>query len=165
MVDDLKIIKKHYGEKMSHLCRELFPTLLEEPGWLSNFMLEKFEPNKLLYEDIIMNGFKESFKNFVLSFKQIKREEVPVTKTPSELLSVKNYDYKLKHEEKTYNKNIEFYSKTKPQKGDYIYISRNTLEEDMLTYGHIHNIDDLNHNNVLVIEKNEKRVYLLRYYG
>lgn len=82
-----------------------------------------------------------------------------------EVLSVKKYDYKLKHEEKTYTKNIEFYSKTKPQKGDYIYISRNTLEEDMLTYGHIHNIDALNHNNVLVIEKNEKRVYLLRYYG
>ena len=29
-----------------------------------------------------------------------------------------------------------------------MYISRNTLEEDMLTYGHIHNIDDLNHNNI-----------------
>lgn len=99
MVDDLKIIKKHYGEKMSHLCRELFPTLLEEPGWLSNFMLEKFEPNKLLYEDIIMNGLKESFKNFVLSFKQIKREEVPVTKTPSELLSEAGYDlYECKTE-------------------------------------------------------------------
>lgn len=25
---DLKIIKKEYGEEMSHLCRELFPTIL-----------------------------------------------------------------------------------------------------------------------------------------
>lgn len=82
-----------------------------------------------------------------------------------EVISAQKYDYKLKHENKVYLKNIEFYSKTKPQPGDYIYISRTTLEEDMLTYGHIHNIDDLNHNNVLVIEKNEKRVYLLRYYG
>ena len=29
MNEDLKIIKKHYGEKMMHLCRELFPTLLQ----------------------------------------------------------------------------------------------------------------------------------------
>ena len=28
MNKDLKVIKKHYGEKMMHLCRELFPTLL-----------------------------------------------------------------------------------------------------------------------------------------
>ena len=31
-MDDLKLIKKHYGEKMAHLCRDLFPTLLEEEG-------------------------------------------------------------------------------------------------------------------------------------
>ena len=58
MVDDLKIIKKYYGEKMSHLCRELFPTILEEPGKLSTLLLEKFEPSKLLYEDIIQNNLK-----------------------------------------------------------------------------------------------------------
>ena len=49
MIDDLKIIKKHYGEKMSHLCRELFPTILETPGKLSYLLLEKFEPSKVLY--------------------------------------------------------------------------------------------------------------------
>ena len=27
--DDLKLIKKLYGEKMMHLCRTLFPSLLE----------------------------------------------------------------------------------------------------------------------------------------
>ena len=31
---DLKLIKKHYGEKMMHLCRELFPTILERNGLL-----------------------------------------------------------------------------------------------------------------------------------
>lgn len=82
-----------------------------------------------------------------------------------EVISVNKYDYKLKYEDKIYTKNIEFYSKTKPEKKDYIYISKKTLEEDMLTYGHIKNIDDLNHNNALVIEKGDKRVYLIRYYG
>ena len=32
MKNDLKIIKRKYGEKMMHLVRELFPTLLEDEG-------------------------------------------------------------------------------------------------------------------------------------
>lgn len=39
MNDDLKIIKKYYGEKMSHLCRTLFPTILEEKGVITTFII------------------------------------------------------------------------------------------------------------------------------
>lgn len=100
MIDDLKIIKKQYGEKMSHLCRELFPTLLEQPGYLSNLLLEKFEPSKSLYEDIILNGMKEPFKNFIYSFCEEINQDLPVTKTPKELLSEAGYDlYECKTEE------------------------------------------------------------------
>ena len=35
---DLEIIKKKYGEEMSHLCRTLFPTILEQEGELSNIL-------------------------------------------------------------------------------------------------------------------------------
>ena len=42
MNKDLKIIKEKYGEKMMHLCRELFSTLLEEDGLLSKLMLDNF---------------------------------------------------------------------------------------------------------------------------
>ena len=31
MNSDLKIIKKYYGEKMMHLCRKNFSTILETP--------------------------------------------------------------------------------------------------------------------------------------
>ena len=100
MIDDLKVIKKLYGEKMSHLCRELFPTLLEEPGYLSNLLQEKFEPSKILYEDIIINGMKEPFKNFIYSFSDQEDMDLPVTKTPTELLSDAGYDlYECKTEE------------------------------------------------------------------
>ena len=37
MNSDLKLIKKKYGEEMSHLCHELFPVILEQEGLLSNF--------------------------------------------------------------------------------------------------------------------------------
>ena len=100
MIDDLKVIKKQYGEKMSHLCRELFPTLLEQPGYLSNLLLEKFEPSRSLYEDIIINGMKESFKNFIYSFSDEVDQNLPVTKTPKELLNEAGYDlYECKTEE------------------------------------------------------------------
>ena len=99
MIDDLRIIKKHYGEKMSHLCRELFPTLLEEPGYLSNLLLEKFEPTRELYNDIMINGLKESFKNYIYSFSEEVDHNLPVTKTPKELLSEAGYDlYECKTE-------------------------------------------------------------------
>ena len=55
-MDDLKIIKKQYGEKMMHLCRELFPSLLETPGLLSMLMLKHFEPSRFLYDDLIQNN-------------------------------------------------------------------------------------------------------------
>ena len=31
-MNDLKLIKKHYGENMMHLCRELFLPSIEEIG-------------------------------------------------------------------------------------------------------------------------------------
>ena len=51
---DLKTIKRYYGEKIMHLCRDLFPSLLETPGVLSNLMLEHFQPSKFLYDDLVV---------------------------------------------------------------------------------------------------------------
>ena len=82
-----------------------------------------------------------------------------------EVLSVRKYDYKFKYDGKIIHKNIEFYSKTKPKVGDAIYISYKFLEDDMLSFGHIKNIAEVNHNNVLVIERANQRIYLRRYYG
>ena len=49
MKDDLKLIKKHYGECMMHLCRELFPTILEKEGLLFNLMSTHFNYDRDLY--------------------------------------------------------------------------------------------------------------------
>lgn len=82
-----------------------------------------------------------------------------------EVSIVRKYDYKFKYEGKIIHKNIEFYSNTKPQAGDYVYVSMATLGEDMLAYGHIKNIEEVNHQNILIIERKDKRIYLRRYYG
>lgn len=99
-MDDLKLIKKYYGEKMMHLCREFFPTLLESPGLLSDLILKNFEPSKFLYEDLVKNEKIYEFKDYIYNLKESKKIEKTTTNTPKELLSIAAYDlYECKSEE------------------------------------------------------------------
>ena len=94
-VDDLKLIKKHYGEKMMHLCRELFPTILEEKGVLFNLLDRHFDHSKDLCEDIIKYNLDNSFKKYIygLFVSSLDNEDVEVSsKTPFELMEEANYD-------------------------------------------------------------------------
>lgn len=91
MLGDFKIIKDNYGEKMAHLCRSLFPTLLEQEGLLSNILLSKFSPNHYLYEDIINNHLEDEFKSFIYEFLDVEKETVTVNKTVKELLEEAGY--------------------------------------------------------------------------
>ena len=100
-IDDLKLIKKHYSEKMMHMCRELFPTMLETPGLLYELLTMHFEPTKFLYEDIVNNDLKYDFKSYIESLIGLEKEQkVEVTKTPEELLDEAGYIlYECKSEE------------------------------------------------------------------
>ena len=92
MNEDLKIIKKKYGEKMMKLCRESFPTLLESEGLLSQLMLEHFDPSHILYDDIVSNELKDGFKNYIYSLINVEKKEKIITKSPKELLEEVGYD-------------------------------------------------------------------------
>ena len=73
--DDLKWIKKHYGEKMMQLCRELFPTILEYPGELSRILDECFNQSRYLYHDIVNNQKKINLKNlFTKNTRNMKKK-------------------------------------------------------------------------------------------
>ena len=100
MNTDLKIIKKKYGENMAKLCRELFPSLLETKSLLSQLLLIKFEPNHALYQDIIEQGKKWEFKDYIYSLVDAENSnEIRVYKTPQEYLSEVGYDlYECKTE-------------------------------------------------------------------
>ena len=101
-MDDLKLIKKDYGEKLSHLCRDLFPTLLETPGLLYTALTNTFYPTKLLYEDLERFNSFDTFEDIVKS--SIKAEETEQiehkTKTPQELLDEAGYILYECHSEK-----------------------------------------------------------------
>ncbi|MGN1200958.1 MAG: leucine-rich repeat protein [Candidatus Caccovivens sp.] len=94
---DLEFIKKHYGEDFSHLCRELFPTLLEQEGLLSEVISKKFVPTRSLAEDL-KNNLNEidaidEFKSYIFSLVDVEKEVKTsiINKTPEELLSEAGY--------------------------------------------------------------------------
>ena len=100
MKDELKKIKKKYGEELMHLCRKLFPTILETPNLLYSILEEHFAFSKMLASDIIENNLIEDFRNYINSFtsKLIGLKEVE--ETPEELLKKTGYNlYECKTEE------------------------------------------------------------------
>lgn len=92
---DLKYIKKKYGEKMMHYCRECFPTILNVSGKLVEILNTHFYCVKdSLYNDIKENHKESEFNDFVYSNAGLKNEYDirDVSKTPKELLDDAGYD-------------------------------------------------------------------------
>ena len=113
MNSDLKIIKKYYGEKMMHLCRKNFSTILETPGLLPNILLSSFYPSRYLYEDIV-DGYLDDFIQLVISrelsiTKKGKVELLDTGKSPEDLLNEAGYDFFECHNEKEIQKFKKYY--------------------------------------------------------
>ena len=95
MNNDLKIIKKKYGEEMMHLCRDLFPTLLEKEGLLPSLLLHSFHESHSLAQDIISKQLEYEFKSYI--YQQVDVNDVEnnkitkIDKTPEELLTDAGY--------------------------------------------------------------------------
>ncbi len=88
---DLKWIKKHYGEKFSHLCRQLFPTLLETEGLLSDVIRKHFLPSRDLYEDIVTNNLTSDLQNYIYSLTNSDNSFKITNKSPEELMDEAGY--------------------------------------------------------------------------
>ena len=94
---DLKMIKDKYGEKMMHLCRRLFPSLLDHEGLLFKLLSEHFEFNKDLCDDIMAESnyyydAEVEFKNFIYSLVDVESiDKEKVEGSPEELLDRAGY--------------------------------------------------------------------------
>ena len=92
-LDDLKRIKKEYGENMSHLCRSLFPSILEKPGLLYHILSTHFAKSKSLYGDITSEHKEYLFKEYIYHFCDIEKEQnEEITKSVKKLLDEAGYD-------------------------------------------------------------------------
>ena len=94
--NELKEIKKKYGETFMHICRDNFSTLLETEGLLSQILDKYFATNsKSIGEDIIKNEALIGFKDFVYSKIDVEKEETPIIigdKTPYQILDEAGYE-------------------------------------------------------------------------
>lgn len=101
MNNELKQIKKKYGERMMKLCRSLFPTILNEEGKLIEILDSTFGHPKYLYDDIMEKKAINSFKNFIYSkYENENNEKKKTSKTPFQLMKEVGYTlYECKSEE------------------------------------------------------------------
>lgn len=76
---------------MMHLCRELFPTILDSEGKLIEILDSKFGHPKFLYADINRNNAVNQFKNYIYYLYDNKRIHNETTKTPFELMKEAGY--------------------------------------------------------------------------
>ncbi len=92
MNEELKQIKKIYGEEMMHICRELFPTILEKEGKLLSILQANLAPSHLFAEDIKNNDLYEDFSAWVYTLAKEKKRELPDTgKDPFTLMDEAGY--------------------------------------------------------------------------
>ena len=98
MNSDLKILKKKYGENFSKLCRELFPSILENEGELVSIITSLFKESHFLYDDLITYDRIKSFQRLVMNKYNKKLDGVIDTeKTPYELFKAQGYTLKECH--------------------------------------------------------------------
>ena len=78
-----------------------------------------------------------------------------------------NYDYTLIDEkENIYNKNIEFYSKYKPQVNDIIYVDESILNEiNLYAFDEVYDTKNVNIKDIVKVVSNDKEYYFQRRYG
>ena len=75
-----------------------------------------------------------------------------------------NYVFEINN--KTYELNINFMGVELPVVGDYIYIPEKVLNEKVsLNYGLINNIDKIDEDELMILVKNNTKIYLQRFYG
>lgn len=115
-IDDLKIIKKYYGEDMMHLCRSIFSTILDiYPGKLQEVMLSHFDSTRYLYTDIVNNKLETNFKNYIYSFfpnEENNDNTIKVSLTPFELMRKVGYTLYECHTESDIQKFKKYYEPT-----------------------------------------------------
>ena len=95
MEEDLKEIKKKYGEKMAHYCREQFPILLEKKGLLPTLIESNFNEYHHLFDDLEKNTAEVMFKNYIYNLVNVENNlEIMIDKTPEELMAMAGYTLK-----------------------------------------------------------------------
>ncbi len=137
---DLLKIKNQYGEKMAHLCRDLFPTLLETEGLLYHLIESNFGPSKFLYDDIVNYQLEIEFQDFIYHMvPSVDVENELVSKTPKQLLDEAGY---ILYECKTEN-DIQKFKKYYAKGEELCTFNGNRLDSCYVFFAVKKNVDEI----------------------
>lgn len=81
------------------------------------------------------------------------------------VLDVNNTLYKMEYNDRLIEKYMHFYDCVSPKVGDDLYISKNLIDENVLSYGPVGKLDILYNDEVILLVSSEYRYYYKRYYG
>lgn len=158
LIDTLKYNNKNYIlTKRANELSNLEILIFDEKNSLLINLIDKEEYNIII---TMFENKKDNKNTYKTLFDNIKFDNLIKLK----VIDIDKYNYKLEYKNDILIKNIEFYSENKPDINNYIYISKNVLNENVLSYGKIKYFNNLNEN-ILIIEKNDKKIYLERQYG
>lgn len=146
MLKDLIWIKKHYGEQMMHLCRELFPVILEKEGVLPQILDKCFAKSRLLARDIIAEEAESDFKNFIYSFVDVENTDTENNeqKTAVELLDEAGY---ILYPECETEEDIQFFKKYWTDNEALCTFKGDRLKHCRVWFAIKKNIDDIKREN------------------
>ena len=66
-LNDIDLIRLHYGFAMAKFCKTCFPTILNNQGLLFKLLSDHFEYSQLLYKDIKDNSLESGFIEYMKS--------------------------------------------------------------------------------------------------
>ena len=112
MNNELKQIKKIYGEDMMHLCRSLFPTILEHEGRLLSILQNHIAPTHSFANDIKSKDLYDEFKSWIFAYyhEEEKQELVDTGKDPFELMDEAGYKLYECHKEEEIQSFKKYYA-------------------------------------------------------
>lgn len=138
---------------MAHLCRELFPSILEKEGLLFYLIESKFNHSKFLYDDIINNNLKSNFKNFIYYLIDENPYEVITDKNPYELMDEAGYNL---YECKTLSDIQKFRKYFNPKEELCTFKDTNRLETDYVFFAVKKNVDEIKQDDFLVPSRQDE---------
>lgn len=158
MEKDLKWIKKHYGEQMMHLCRELFPSILETDGMLASILESHFPYCRHLADDIVREGQMNNFANYINA--QVRKEEKEKqegkkisSKSAVELM--KDAGYKLYPECKT-EEDVQTFKKYYAKGEELCTFRQNRLNTCRVWFAIKDNIEEIKRENFRVPKRQDE---------
>ena len=139
MNDELKKIKKYYGEEMMHFCRENFSTLFEEEGTVLSILENNFAHSHELFSDIKEEEKEYYFKNYIYSFYDVEEKQMITKKTPFELMEEAGYIlYECKSEEE-----IQSFKKYYKHQEELCTFHGNRLQTNYVFFAIKKNVDEI----------------------